>query len=69
MGLCGGPVAGVRVGAEAAVGVVGEDWKLVVIGEVEDRSGSLGPTGERAPPVLESALTFCNEKSQNFKEI
>ena len=81
-GLCGGPAAGVRVGAEveaeaeaeaeadaeaeaeaeAGVGVVGEGWKLVGIGEVEDRRGSLGPAGDRAPPVLESALTFCNEK-------
>lgn len=51
-----------RVGAEAGVGVVGEGWKLVGIGEVEDRIGSLGPTGERTPPVLESTLTFCNKK-------
>lgn len=61
-GLCGGPAAGVRVGAEAeaeaGVEAVGEGWKLVGIGEVEDRSGSLGPAGERPPPVLESALTF-----------
>lgn len=59
------PAAGVRVGAEAGVGVgvVGEGWKLVGIGEVEDRSGSLGPAGERAPPVLESALTFCSESN------
>lgn len=83
-GLCGGPAAGVRVGAEAeadteadaeteaeaeaeaeaGVGVVGEGWKLVGIGEVEDRRGSLGPAGDRAPPVLESALTFCNEKTR-----
>lgn len=59
-GLCGGPEAGVRVVAEAGVRVVGEGWKLVGIGEVEDRSGSLGPAGDRAPPVLESALTFLS---------
>lgn len=57
-GLCGGPAAGVRIGAEAGDGVVGEGWKLVGIGEVEDRRGSLGPAGEGTPPVLESAITF-----------
>lgn len=57
-GLCGGAVAGDSVSAEVGVSVVGEDWKLVGIGEVEDRRGSLGPTGETAPPVLDSALTF-----------
>lgn len=59
-GLCGGPAAVVRAGvaAEAGVGVVGEGWKLVGIGEAEDRRGSLGPAGERAPPEVESALTF-----------
>lgn len=46
------------VGAEAGVEAGGEGWKLVGIGEVEDRSGSLGPAGESAAPVLESALTF-----------
>lgn len=57
-----------RVGAEAGVGVVGEGWKLVGIGEVEDRSGSLGPAGERTPPVLESTLTFCNKKNKIKKK-
>lgn len=55
-GLCGGPTAGV----EAGFGVVGDGWKLVGIGEAEDRRGSLGPGGERAPPVLGSALTFLH---------
>lgn len=67
-GLCGGPAAGVSVGAEAGVGVVGEGWKLVGIGEVEDRRGSLGPAGDRAPPVLDSALTFYDD-NRNRKRL
>lgn len=59
-GLCGGPVEGGAVEAEAGVEAGGEGWKLVGIGEVEDRRGSLGPAGERAPPEPESALTFLS---------
>ena len=59
-GLCGVPDVGVSVG----VGAVGEGWKLGGIGEVEDRRGSLGATGGSAPPLLESALTFCNSYKQ-----
>lgn len=51
---------GVTVGAEAGVEAGGEGWKLVGIGEVVDRRGSLGPAGERAPPEPESALTFLS---------
>lgn len=68
-GLCGGPVVAVRVGADAGVGVVGEGWKLAGIGEMEDRRGSLAPAGESAPPVLESALTFCHENTQTGRGI
>lgn len=49
--------------------MVGEGWKLAGIGEVEDRRGSLGPAGERAPPVLESALTFCHENTQTGRDV
>lgn len=62
-------MAAVRVGADAGVGVVGEGWKLGGIGEMEDRRGSLGPAGERVPPVLESALTFCHENTQTGRGI
>lgn len=57
-GLCGVPGEGVSVEAGVVVGVVGEGWKVVAIGDVEDRRGSLGPAGERVPPLLDSALTF-----------
>lgn len=53
------PGEGVSVEAGVVVGVVGEGWKVVAIGDVEDRRGSLGPAGERVPPLLDSALTFC----------
>lgn len=52
---------------EAGVCVVGEGWRLVGIGEVEDRRGSLGPAEERATPVLDSALTFCKKKEINLR--
>lgn len=61
MGLCGGPATGVSV---EDVGGVGVGWKLVGIGEAEGRRGSLEPAGERAPPVLDSALTFCKDNTE-----
>lgn len=57
----------VSVEDEVGVGVIGEGWMLVGIGEVEDRRGSLGPAEERAPPVLESALTFCKNIEERNK--
>lgn len=63
-GLCGVPGEGVSVEAGVVVGVVGEGWKVVAIGDVEDRRGSLGPAGERVPPLLDSALTFCSDIKQ-----
>lgn len=58
------PGEGVSVEAGVVVGVVGEGWKVVAIGDVEDRRGSLGPAGERVPPLLDSALTFCSDIKQ-----
>lgn len=63
-GLCGVPGEGGSVEAGVVVGVVGEGWKVVAIGDVEDRRGSLGPAGERVPPLLDSALTFCSDIKQ-----
>lgn len=56
-GLRGVAAAGVTVGADGGA-AVGLGWKLVGIGEEGDRRGSLGPAGESAAPVLDSALTF-----------
>lgn len=58
------PGEGGSVEAGVVVGVVGEGWKVVAIGDVEDRRGSLGPAGERVPPLLDSALTFCSDIKQ-----
>lgn len=60
----GAAVAGVGVKGEAGVAVVGEGWKIMGMVGVQVRRGSLGPPGDRAPPVLASVLTFCNHNIQ-----